>query len=148
MNLAKSLAIAILSVCFAIPAFASEPVKVGFIYVGPVGDHGWTYMHDQGRLMVEAEFGSAVETSYIENVPEGADAERAITQMALSGIDIITFAGLCFCKEIDISISIIDKFFVSSISNFIYLYFLIIFLISTFILFSILFDRILNIIGI
>ena len=89
MNLAKSLAIAILSVCFAIPAFASEPVKVGFIYVGPVGDHGWTYMHDQGRLMVEAEFGSAVETSYIENVPEGADAERAITQMALSGIDII-----------------------------------------------------------
>ncbi len=89
MNLAKSLTIAILSICFAIPAFASEPVKVGFIYVGPVGDHGWTYMHDQGRLMVEAEFGSAVETSYIENVPEGADAERAITQMALSGIDII-----------------------------------------------------------
>ena len=89
MNLAKSLTIAILSICFAIPAFASEPVKVGFIYVGPVGDHGWTYMHDQGRLMVEAEFGSAVETSYVENVPEGADAERVITQMALSGIDII-----------------------------------------------------------
>jgi len=84
----KLLAIVLLPLFFAMSASAS-PLKVGFIYVGPVGDHGWTYMHDQGRLMVEEKFGDAVETSYIENVPEGADAERVITQMALSGIDII-----------------------------------------------------------
>jgi len=64
-------------------------VKAGFIYVGPVGDGGWTYEHNQGRLAVEEEFGDAVETVYQENVPEGADAERALTQMALSGADII-----------------------------------------------------------
>jgi simple sugar transport system substrate-binding protein len=63
--------------------------KVGFVYVGPVGDGGWTYEHDQGRLAVEAEFGDKVETVYQENVPEGADATRVITQMALSGADII-----------------------------------------------------------
>ncbi len=63
--------------------------KVGFIYVGPIGDGGWTYEHDKGRLAVEAEFGDKVETVYQENVPEGADAERAITQMALQGADII-----------------------------------------------------------
>ena len=84
----KLLAIVLLPLFFAMSASAS-PLKVGFIYVGPVGDHGWTYMHDQGRLMVEEKFGDAVETSYVENVPEGADAERVITQMALSGIDII-----------------------------------------------------------
>ncbi|GAA3863643.1 BMP family ABC transporter substrate-binding protein [Celeribacter arenosi] len=70
-------------------AIAQDKTKVGFIYVGPVGDGGWTYEHDQGRLAVEAEFGDAVETIYQENVPEGADAERAITQMALSGADLI-----------------------------------------------------------
>ena len=87
----RNLLLAILSVLFlATGAFAGgDKLKVGFIYVGPVGDHGWTYMHDQGRLSVEKAFGDKVETTYIENVPEGADAERAITQMALSGHDII-----------------------------------------------------------
>ncbi|MFY0692281.1 MAG: BMP family ABC transporter substrate-binding protein [Paracoccaceae bacterium] len=72
-------------------AFADghEKTKVGFVYVGPVGDGGWTYEHDQGRLAVEAEFHDKVETIYQESVPEGADAERVITQMALSGADII-----------------------------------------------------------
>lgn len=65
------------------------PVKVGFIYIGPVGDGGWTYQHDQGRLLVEETFGDTVETIYQENVPESADAERAITQMVLSGADLI-----------------------------------------------------------
>ncbi|MFY0635999.1 MAG: BMP family ABC transporter substrate-binding protein [Vannielia sp.] len=67
----------------------SEKTKVGFVYVGPVGDGGWTYEHDQGRKAVEAEFGDAVETVYVENVPEGPDAERVITQMALDGADLI-----------------------------------------------------------
>lgn len=66
-----------------------DPVKVGFIYIGPVGDGGWTYQHDQGRLLVEETFGDAVETIYQESVPESADAERAITQMVLSGADLI-----------------------------------------------------------
>ena len=70
-------------------ADAHEPVKVGFVYVGPVGDFGWSYEHDQGRKAVEAAFGDKVETSYLESVPEGPDAERVIRQMAQSGIDLI-----------------------------------------------------------
>ncbi|MBY6046264.1 BMP family ABC transporter substrate-binding protein [Vannielia litorea] len=73
----------------ATPALAQDKTKVGFVYVGPVGDGGWTYEHDQGRKAVEAEFGDAVETVYVENVPEGPDAERVITQMALDGADLI-----------------------------------------------------------
>ncbi len=75
---------------FGLPVRAQDgPVKVGFIYVGPVGDGGWTYQHDQGRLAVEEHFGDAVETIFQETVPEGADAERAITQMALQGANLI-----------------------------------------------------------
>ena len=70
-------------------AVSAAEVKVGFIYVGPVGDGGWTYEHNQGRLALEAEFGDRVETVFQENVPEGADAERALTQMALQGADLI-----------------------------------------------------------
>ncbi|WP_107496397.1 BMP family ABC transporter substrate-binding protein [Thalassobius sp. I31.1] len=70
-------------------AYAEDPLKVGFVYVGPIGDFGWSYEHDQGRLAVEEHFGDAVETSYVESVPEGADAERVLTQMALSGHDLI-----------------------------------------------------------
>ena len=66
-----------------------EPLKVGFVYVGPIGDGGWTYEHDKGRLAVEAEFGDAVETVFVESVPEGPDAERVMTQMALEGADLI-----------------------------------------------------------
>lgn len=66
-----------------------DKVKAGFIYVGPVGDGGWTFQHNEGRLALEEEFGDRVETVYQESVPEGADAERAITQMALQGADII-----------------------------------------------------------
>lgn len=73
----------------ALLADGHAPLKVGFVYVGPVGDGGWTYEHDQGRLAVEAEFGDKVETVYQENVPEGADAERVMTQMALSGAKLI-----------------------------------------------------------
>ena len=64
---------------------AQEPLKVGFVYVGPVGDHGWTYRHDVGRQAVEAEFGDRVETTYVESVNEGPDAERVVRQLAASG---------------------------------------------------------------
>ncbi|MCY3997285.1 MAG: BMP family ABC transporter substrate-binding protein [Rhodobacter sp.] len=85
----KLLAAAAISLGIAAAAAAQEKTKVGFIYVGPVGDLGWTYEHDQGRLAVEEEFGDLVETVYQESVPEGADAERALTQMALGGADLI-----------------------------------------------------------
>ncbi|WP_456390590.1 BMP family ABC transporter substrate-binding protein [Profundibacter sp.] len=70
-------------------AFAADTTKVGFVYVGPIGDFGWSYEHNEGRLAVEEAFGDKVETTYVESVPEGADAERVLTQMALSGHDII-----------------------------------------------------------
>ena len=68
---------------------AADKLKVGFVYVGPIGDHGWTYTHDQGRLVVEEELGDQVETVYIENVAEGPDAERAITRLARDGAGLI-----------------------------------------------------------
>ncbi len=70
-------------------AAGMDKVKACFVYVGPIGDGGWTYQHDQGRLAVEEAYGDKVETAYQENVPEGADAERVLTQMALSGCTII-----------------------------------------------------------
>jgi basic membrane protein A and related proteins len=62
-----------------------EPLKIAFAYVGPVGDAGWTFAHDLGRKAVEAEFGDRVKTSFVENVPEAADAERVIRQMVADG---------------------------------------------------------------
>jgi simple sugar transport system substrate-binding protein len=88
MNFKTLMTSAAVALGLAGSAMAAD-TKVGFIYVGPVGDGGWTYEHDQGRLAVEEAFGDAVETFYQENVPEGADAERAITQMALQGADLI-----------------------------------------------------------
>lgn len=68
---------------------AADPLKIGFVYVGPVGDFGWSYQHDQGRLAVEQHFGDKVETTFVESVPEGADAERVIRNLAKSGNDLI-----------------------------------------------------------
>lgn len=80
---------AALAIGLAGTAHADDPTKVGFIYVGPVGDYGWTATHDDARQQVEAEFGDDVETSFVESVSEGADAERIMTQMALQGHDLI-----------------------------------------------------------
>ena len=71
------------------PAPKPEPLKIAFAYVGPVGDAGWTYAHEQGRKAVEAEFGDKVKTSFVENVPEAADAERVIRQMVADGNKLI-----------------------------------------------------------
>ena len=65
------------------------PVKAAFVYVGPVGDFGWTYAHDQARQCLEKNLGDKVETSYVENVAEGPDAERVIRQLAQEGNDIV-----------------------------------------------------------
>jgi basic membrane protein A len=77
----------------AAPAVAeapkAEPLKVAFAYVGPVGDGGWTFAHDNGRKAAEAEFGDKIVTSFVENVPESADAERVLRDMASSGNKLI-----------------------------------------------------------
>lgn len=69
----------------AFHARAADKLKVGFVYVGPVGDLGWTYQHDVGRKNLLAALGDKVETTYLENVPESADAERALERLAQSG---------------------------------------------------------------
>ncbi|MFQ3231115.1 BMP family ABC transporter substrate-binding protein [Reinekea sp.] len=81
-----------LGLAFALTTAAlsnAEPLKVGFVYVSPTGEAGWTLTHDIGRLHLEETFGDKIETTFVENVPEGADAERVITQLAKSGHDII-----------------------------------------------------------
>ncbi|MGI6553573.1 MAG: BMP family ABC transporter substrate-binding protein [Bacillota bacterium] len=67
---------------------AEEPFKVAFIYVGPVGDAGWSYAHDQGKKYMEKELPNVV-TTIVESVPEGADAERVLTQLAEQGNKVI-----------------------------------------------------------
>lgn len=66
-----------------------DKVKACFMYVGPIGDGGWTYQHHVGALAVQEKFGDKVEIQYQESVPEGADSERVLTQMALGGCNII-----------------------------------------------------------
>ena len=65
------------------------PLKIAFAYVGPVGDGGWTFAHDNGRKALEKEFGDKIVTSFVENVPESADAERVIRDMAGQGNKLI-----------------------------------------------------------
>ena len=89
MKLLKLLTVVLSVMFFSVAANAGDKIKVGFIYVGPIGDHGWTYRHDIGRLDVEKHFGDKVETIYLENVKYGPDAERAIRNMAKEGADII-----------------------------------------------------------
>lgn len=70
-------------------AKAAEPLKIGFVYVDPVGDAGWTFQHEMGRRKLQATLGDKVKTHYVENVSEGADSERVIRQMAAGGDDLI-----------------------------------------------------------
>src|SRR5258708_8448617 len=70
-------------------AWAADKLKVGFIYLGPVGDLGWTYQHDLARQALVKEFGDKVETTFLENVPEGPDAERAVEQLVRAGNKVI-----------------------------------------------------------
>ncbi|WP_299848357.1 BMP family ABC transporter substrate-binding protein [uncultured Roseovarius sp.] len=107
MKLTNLLTGAALALGLATSAVAQDKTKVGFIYVGPIGDGGWTYEHDKGRLAVEEHFGDKVETVYQESVPEGADAERAITQMALQGADLIFTTSFGYMEP---TLSVANKF--------------------------------------
>jgi simple sugar transport system substrate-binding protein len=68
---------------------AADPMKVGFIYVGPVGDFGWSYQHDVARLEAEKHFGGKIKTSFVENVPETPDCERVIADLASKGNQLV-----------------------------------------------------------
>jgi simple sugar transport system substrate-binding protein len=79
-------------------AAAQQKMKVGFIYVGPVGDFGWSYQHDEGRKAVVAKYGDRVETTFVESVSEGPDAERVIEQLARSGHKLIFTTSFGFME--------------------------------------------------
>ena len=86
----RTLLAAAFAALLAAPALAADdPLKIGFVYVGPIGDHGWTYQHHEGLKAVEEAYGDKVETTYIESVSEGPDAERVIRQLAASGHGLI-----------------------------------------------------------
>jgi basic membrane protein A and related proteins len=88
-NLLATAAMGLMLASGAAFAEAHAKTKACFVYVGPIGDGGWTYQHHQGALAVQEAYGDKVEIQYQENVPEGADAERVLTQMALGGCNII-----------------------------------------------------------
>ncbi len=89
INLMRTVSTALLvaGLAFTAGTASADDFKVGFVYVGPTGDHGWTYRHDEGRKVLEAMEG--VTTTFVESVAEGADAERVIRQLASKGNDMV-----------------------------------------------------------
>ncbi|RYG11910.1 MAG: BMP family ABC transporter substrate-binding protein, partial [Burkholderiales bacterium] len=87
----KNLAAALAAACLISPVFsqpgapAKPPLKIGFVYVAPITEAGWVRQHEEGRKAVEAALGGQITTSYVENVAEGADAERVIRDLAQQG---------------------------------------------------------------
>ena len=92
-NLVARCACALVAASFSIPFFSAQaqtpPLKAAFVYVTPLTEAGWVRQHEQGRLAVQAALGSRVETRFVENVAEGADAERVIRDLAQQGHRII-----------------------------------------------------------
>ena len=82
-----------------VSAWAAEPLKIGFVYVGPIGDYGWTHGHDLGRKAVEAHFGNKVKTTYVESVAEGPDAERVMRQLAQQGHGLIFTTSFGYMEQ-------------------------------------------------
>ena len=92
----KNLAATLVAACFFLPAVQAqsptkitEPIKAGFVYVSPITEAGWTKQHDEGRKAVERALGDKVKTTFVADVPEGADAERVIRDLAQQGNQII-----------------------------------------------------------
>lgn len=71
------------------PVLADEPLKVGFVYLGPVGDFGWTYQHDVGRKVAIEKFGDKIVTTFVESVPEGPDSVHVMADLAAKGNKLI-----------------------------------------------------------
>ena len=74
----------------------NEPLKVGFVYMGPISDFGWTYAHDLGRREMEASLQGKLISTFVENVSEGADAQRVIRQLALDGNKLIFTTSITY----------------------------------------------------
>ncbi|MCG7503690.1 BMP family ABC transporter substrate-binding protein [Mesorhizobium retamae] len=91
----------------AVSAEAADKLKVCWVYVGPIGDFGYSYQHDQGRLAVEKKLGDKVETTYLENVAEGPDAERAFERLARQGCKLIFGTSFGF---MDAELKVANKF--------------------------------------
>src|SRR6185369_7599179 len=94
----KNLAALLAAACFFSPVFSqtkaasnasAKPLKVAFVYVAPITEAGWVHQHEMGRRAVEAAFAGKVKTSYVQNVPESADAERVIRDLARQGNKLI-----------------------------------------------------------
>ena len=91
----KNLAATLVAACFISsvfsqpPAPGTPPLKIGFVFVAPVTDAGWVHQHDEGRKAVESALGHQIQTTYVENVAEGADAERVIRDLAQQGNQLI-----------------------------------------------------------
>ncbi len=98
--MATSLALAMGAATGAL-AQNGEPVKVGFVYVGPVNDGGWSQHHHEAAVKLKEHFGDAVELIEQESVPEGPDAERVLTQMALTGADIIFATSFGYMDQVE-----------------------------------------------
>ncbi|WP_020679290.1 BMP family ABC transporter substrate-binding protein [Marinobacterium rhizophilum] len=88
-TLVRTVSALVLAAMVSGAALAKEPLKVGFVYIGPTGDAGYTYAHDKGRKYMEEKLGDQVTSTYVENVAEGADSERVIRQLAKSGHELI-----------------------------------------------------------
>jgi simple sugar transport system substrate-binding protein len=82
-------------------ATAADPLQAGFVYIGPTGDHGWTYSHDVGRKAVEARQGSKVKTIGVENVPETADSERVFRDLASKGYKVIFGTSFGYMNQME-----------------------------------------------
>jgi len=80
-------------------ARAADKLKVGFVYLGPVGDFGWNFQHDVGRKKMMAALGDMVDTTYLENVPESADAERALERLARAGHQLIFATSFGYMEQ-------------------------------------------------
>jgi simple sugar transport system substrate-binding protein len=91
MNMSKHIGtrLGMAALVASVSLLADGPAKVGFVYVGPVGDSGWTFQHDVARKQLEANLKGKITTQFVENVPEGADSERVIREMAQSGCKVI-----------------------------------------------------------
>lgn len=99
-NLMKVTAlVAVATASFVMPSIAEDKLKIGFIYPSPAGDVGWSRELDNGRKQIEEKFGDKVETVVVENVPEGPDAARVMTQMASQGAGMLMIGSFGYMND-------------------------------------------------
>ena len=121
-NLIRASAFVLAASSIGPPASAqTPPLKIGFVYVSPIGEAGWTYQHEQGRIEMQKALGASVATTVVESVPEGADSERVIRDLAAQGHRLIFatsfgyleptlhVAALCL-GEADLSLCLLGRF--------------------------------------